>query len=67
METIRRETLQKINLINQNYKFQEPLVDTGERSKRGEHVINNNVIKFHFKLVEDYLTGRSGQTSLDVQ
>ncbi|XP_048883011.1 uncharacterized protein LOC125749626 isoform X1 [Brienomyrus brachyistius] len=66
MEAIREETLQKIQLIDQNYQFQEPLIDTRKRSQRGEHVINNNVIKFHFKLVEDYLTSRSSQTSLDV-
>nr|XP_023661925.1 uncharacterized protein LOC111840860 [Paramormyrops kingsleyae]XP_023661926.1 uncharacterized protein LOC111840860 [Paramormyrops kingsleyae] len=65
MEAIRNETLQKIHLINQNYKFQELLVDTGIRSKRGEHVINNNVIKFHVKLVKRYLN-IPGQTTPDL-
>lgn len=46
------ETVKKIQTIDKNFKLTQTL---GEgRSKRGEHVINNDVIKFHSELITDF-------------
>ncbi|XP_028821483.1 uncharacterized protein LOC114773123 [Denticeps clupeoides] len=40
--------------IDPDYQIDEKLLtDTGVRSRRGEHVINNNVLKFHTKILTE--------------
>ncbi|KAL2098971.1 hypothetical protein ACEWY4_005451 [Coilia grayii] len=55
VQQIRDMTLQKIQRINQNFQLNEPLEDVHVRSRRGEHVINNGVITFYHKAVEDFM------------
>jgi len=55
LQEIRDETLRKIHQINQNFKFNNPLEDHGNRARRGEHVINNDVITFYHKAVDDFM------------
>ena len=59
---LQKETKRKIRLINQNFDFSAPLVDDGKRSRRGEHVINNGVITFYQRTVDDFM---NQQTNLD--
>ncbi|XP_063080280.1 uncharacterized protein LOC134470182 [Engraulis encrasicolus] len=55
LQEIRDMTLRKIQRINQNFEFNNPLVDDGKRARRGEHVINNDVISFYYKTVDDFM------------
>ncbi|XP_041927999.1 cyclin-dependent kinase 2-interacting protein isoform X1 [Alosa sapidissima] len=52
VQRVRDETLAKIHRIDQNFRFAEPLDDHGKRSRRGEHVINNDVIRIYSKVVD---------------
>ncbi|XP_041923427.1 uncharacterized protein LOC121688115 isoform X1 [Alosa sapidissima] len=56
VQEVQDETLKKIRLIDKTYKFpeNERLDDYGQRSGRGEHVINNNVIKIYRKVVREH-------------
>lgn len=55
MQDTRETTLRKILRINQNFQLNDPLADDGKRSRRGEHVINNGVISFYHKVVDDFM------------
>ncbi|XP_046876103.1 uncharacterized protein LOC124467741 [Hypomesus transpacificus] len=60
---VQEETKRKIRQINQNFEFSAPLVDDGKRARRGEHVINNDVITFYQKTVDDFM---NQQTNLGI-
>ncbi|XP_063056722.1 uncharacterized protein LOC134450705 [Engraulis encrasicolus] len=60
LKAIEDRTREKIHKINQNFEFRIPLGDDGNRSDRGEHVINNGVISFYHRTVEDFTREYSG-------
>ncbi len=53
VEEIKNDMLEKIRYIDQNFKVE--LEEQLERSKRGEHVFNNSILKFHFKVLTDFI------------
>ncbi|KAK2915785.1 hypothetical protein Q8A67_000159 [Cirrhinus molitorella] len=53
VEAIQKDMLEKIRIINPN--FSEALKEELTRSKRGEHVFNNDILKFHFKVLTEFI------------
>ncbi len=53
MEDIKKDMLEKIRIINPDY--QEELKELLGRSQRGEHVFNNNILKFHSNVLTDFI------------
>lgn len=53
MEYIKKDMLEKIHMIDPN--FNEELKEELRRSQRGEHVFNNNILKFHCKVLDDFI------------
>ncbi|XP_028821470.1 uncharacterized protein LOC114773115 [Denticeps clupeoides] len=52
--------------IDPDYQIgKQVLKDTGVRSERGEHVINNDVLKFHIKIEQKFLTERRVQRDVE--
>lgn len=56
VEAIRKEVLGKIHNINQNFKLE--LQEQLGRSGRGEHVFNNDILKFHLGVLTDFIQQR---------
>lgn len=52
MEAIRQDMLGKIR-INQN--FQAELKEELGRSRRGEHVFNNGILRFHSNVLTEFI------------
>ncbi|XP_063080269.1 uncharacterized protein LOC134470167 [Engraulis encrasicolus] len=67
MQDTRETTLRKILRINQNFQLNDPLADDGKRSRRGEHVINNGVISFYHKVVDDFMKATHIPNTLGVE
>ncbi|XP_062379673.1 uncharacterized protein LOC134068139 [Sardina pilchardus] len=60
-QEVQKETLRKIERVNQNFAIPNnarPLDDYGARSRRGEHVINNDVIVVYSKVVDLFMSKR---------
>ncbi|XP_076843084.1 uncharacterized protein LOC143487799 [Brachyhypopomus gauderio] len=55
LEKIRCNVLEIIRLIDTKFEFTEPLMEELKRSKRGEHVFNNDILKFHKKILKHFL------------
>ncbi len=53
VEKIKKDMLEKIRIIDQNFK--EELKEQLGRSQRGEHVFNNDILRFHFKVLTDFI------------
>ncbi|XP_062867736.1 uncharacterized protein LOC134330505 [Trichomycterus rosablanca] len=53
--------LRKILPVKPNYKMVESLKEERNRSKQGEHVFNKDILKFHLKLLQDFLNGKHFQ------
>ncbi len=53
VEEIKKDMLEKIRIIKP--KFDQELEEQLERSKRGEHVFNNNILKFHSKVLKKFI------------
>ncbi len=53
VEAIKKDMLEKIRNIDQN--FQVELKEQLERSKRGEHVFNNNILRFHSDVLKKFI------------
>ncbi len=53
VEDIRKDMLKKIRIVDQNFKVE--LKEQLERSQRGEHVFNNNILKFHLKVLTEFI------------
>ncbi|KAF4098129.1 hypothetical protein G5714_020159 [Onychostoma macrolepis] len=57
VEEIKKEMLEKIHIIkpdfNQELKFEL------EKSQRGEHVFNNNILRFHSDVLTDFIKSQS--------
>ncbi|XP_016151470.1 uncharacterized protein [Sinocyclocheilus grahami] len=53
VEAIKKDMLEKIHIINPNFKHE--LKEELGRSERGEHVFNNSILKFHFKVLTDFI------------
>lgn len=53
VEAIQKDMLEKIRIINPN--FNEELKDELRRPKRGEHVFNNDILKFHSKVLTEFI------------
>ncbi|XP_060747608.1 uncharacterized protein LOC132860431 [Tachysurus vachellii] len=54
-EEIRRDMEQKLRNLNQ--LLPEQLREQLTRSEKGEHVFNNNILKFHLKVLRDFIKG----------
>ncbi len=56
VEDIRKDMLEKIHIIDPDYQeLKEPLKEQLGRSKRGEHVFNNNILKFHSDVLKEFI------------
>ncbi|XP_042603918.1 uncharacterized protein LOC109080831 isoform X1 [Cyprinus carpio] len=57
VEAIRKDTLEKIRIIEPNFKEKrmEEIKEELQRSKRGEHVFNNDILKFNSKVLTDFI------------
>ncbi len=53
VEAIKKDMLEKIRIVDQN--FQVELKKELERSKRGEHVFNNNILRFHSDVLNNFI------------
>lgn len=53
VEAIKKDMLTKIRIINPNYSKEQK--EQLERSRRGEHVFNNNILKFHSKVLTEFI------------
>ncbi|KTF79953.1 hypothetical protein cypCar_00045456, partial [Cyprinus carpio] len=53
VEAIQKDMLEKIRIINPN--FNEELKDELRRPKRGEHVFNNDILRFHSKVLTEFI------------
>ncbi len=53
VEKIKKDMLRKIHIIDP--KFSQELKEELGRSKRGEHVFNNDILKFHFKVLTNFI------------
>ncbi len=53
VEEIKKDMLEKIRIIKP--KFDQELEEQLGRSKRGEHVFNNNILKFHSKVLKKFI------------
>ncbi len=53
VEKIKKDMLEKIRIIEPKYsqELKEQLKEELKRSKRGEHVFNNDILKFHSKML----------------
>ncbi len=52
VDKIKTDMLKKIHIIKPNFK--KELKKQLERSKRSEHVFNNNILKFHSKVLKEF-------------
>lgn len=66
LEKIQKETVEKIRRINPHYQFDKPLTDDGKRSAKAEHVINNGVITFYRRVVDDFLKQSNYQANISL-
>ncbi len=63
VEDIRKDMLEKIHIIDPDYQeLKEQLKEQLGRSKRGEHVFNNNILKFHSKVLTEFIKKKSIDT-----
>ncbi|XP_058271898.1 uncharacterized protein LOC131369327 [Hemibagrus wyckioides] len=53
LQDIQKRVVEKLNLIGE--PFNEELKEELKRSKRGAHVFNNDVLKFHSKVLKDFI------------
>ncbi|KTF94309.1 hypothetical protein cypCar_00047363 [Cyprinus carpio] len=53
VEAINKDMLEKIHILNQN--FAKQLKEELGRSQRGEHVFNNDILRFHFKVLTEFI------------
>ncbi len=53
VEDIRKGMLEKIRIVDQNFKVE--LEEQLERSQKGEHVFNNDILKFNLKVLTDFI------------
>ncbi|KAK2915684.1 hypothetical protein Q8A67_000058 [Cirrhinus molitorella] len=53
IKAIKKDMLEKIHIINPN--FNQELEEQLKRSQRGEHVFNNDILKFHFKVLTEFI------------
>ncbi|KAK2915786.1 hypothetical protein Q8A67_000160 [Cirrhinus molitorella] len=53
VEAIQKDMLEKIHIVKP--KFSEALKEELTRSKRGEHVFNNDILKFHSKVLTEFI------------
>ncbi len=53
LKAIEKDMLEKIRIINPD--FQEELKEQLGRSQRGEHVFNNNILKFHSNVLKEFI------------
>ncbi|XP_017347323.1 uncharacterized protein LOC108278447 [Ictalurus punctatus] len=53
VEDIKCKVLANSHIINP--KFNQDLGENLKRSKRGEHVFNNGILKFHYKVLTDFI------------
>ncbi|XP_027004026.2 uncharacterized protein LOC113643800 [Tachysurus fulvidraco] len=53
VEEIQRDMQEKLRKIGR--QFPEELTEQLTRSKRGEHVFNNNILKFHSKVLREFI------------
>ncbi|XP_076843080.1 uncharacterized protein LOC143487796 [Brachyhypopomus gauderio] len=68
VETLRKITdkvQEIIRLIKPDFAFREPLKEELRRSKRGEHVFNNDILKFHKEILKDFLNKMQHKFSLN--
>lgn len=57
VEAIQNDMLNKIRIINPN--FSKALTKEMERSKRGEHVFNNDILRFHSKVLAEFIKNQN--------
>lgn len=57
LKAINQDVAEKLTLINPNFK--QDLNEQMERSKRGEHVFNTNMLKFHSKVLIKFIQARN--------
>lgn len=57
VEAIRRDMLEKIRILNPNYN--QDLEEELGRSGRGEHVFNNNILRFHSDVLKRFIESHS--------
>ncbi len=56
VEDIRKDMLEKIHIIDPDYQeLKEQLKEQLGRSKRGEHVFNKGILKFHSKVLKKFI------------
>ncbi|XP_059381673.1 uncharacterized protein LOC132116826 [Carassius carassius] len=53
VEAIQKDMLEKIRIIKPD--FNKELTEELKRSKRGEHVFNNHILKFHSTVLTDFI------------
>ncbi|XP_016430949.1 uncharacterized protein LOC107757863 isoform X2 [Sinocyclocheilus rhinocerous] len=53
VEDIKKDMLEKIRILNPN--FNHELKEELGRPKRGEHVFNNGILRFHFNVLTDFI------------
>ncbi|KAA0721417.1 hypothetical protein E1301_Tti023158 [Triplophysa tibetana] len=53
LKKLQEDMLKKIHIIDPD--FYEELKEELERSKRGEHVLNNDILKFHSKVLSKFI------------
>ncbi|XP_043077218.1 uncharacterized protein LOC122326419 [Puntigrus tetrazona] len=56
VDDIKKKMLVKIQAIDRNCN--EVLIEEVGKSKRGEHVFNNNILKFHSKVLKDFIENK---------
>lgn len=56
LKDINQDVAKKLTFINPNIK--QDLKEQLERSGRGEHVFNNNILRFHSKVLIDFIQAR---------
>lgn len=57
VEAIQKDMLEKIRIIKPN--FSEELTKELKRSRRGEHVFNNDILRFHSKVLTDFIQSQN--------
>ncbi len=53
VEDIKKDMLEKIRIVDPDFKVE--LKEELERSQRGEHVFNNNILKSHSKVLKEFI------------
>ncbi|XP_056614396.1 uncharacterized protein LOC130429700 [Triplophysa dalaica] len=53
VEDITKDMLEKIRILNPNFK--QELTEELKRSKRGEHVFNNSILRFHSNVLTEFI------------